>query len=120
LLLFYDITQKRKGNLIMSQAIATQFIQKVSQNESLRAEVIGLGTDMAALVKLAAREGFIVSEADLQAAGAAATSAGQPLSEDQLMAVAGGHDGMTPGSSRTNNRDWTGCGSGINGCHYAG
>jgi predicted ribosomally synthesized peptide with nif11-like leader len=71
----------------MSQAIATQFIQKVNQNEGLRAEIISAGQDMKAIVAIAKREGFSLSESDLQAGGA----------------------------YNTGNKNWTGCGSGQEG-----
>jgi predicted ribosomally synthesized peptide with nif11-like leader len=92
----------------MSQAIATQFIQKVGQNEGLRAEIISAGQDFKAIIAIAAREGFDFSEADLQAASSMNT-AGKELDADQLANVAGG-------ARPTKFADWTGCGSGDPGC----
>jgi predicted ribosomally synthesized peptide with nif11-like leader len=95
----------------VSQAIATQFIQKVGQNEGLRAEIISAGQDLKAIVAIAQRAGFSFTEADLQAASASMGQAGQELSADQLAAVAGGG-----GTAETKYSSWTGCGSGQSGC----
>jgi predicted ribosomally synthesized peptide with nif11-like leader len=95
----------------MSQAIATQFIQKVGQNEGLRAEIISAGQDMKAIVAIAAREGFSLSEADLQAASSNMSQASKELSADELATVAGGDN--TPATKYSG---WTGCGSGQGGC----
>jgi predicted ribosomally synthesized peptide with nif11-like leader len=102
----------------MSVDSARKFIEASQVDLALRSEVIGLGQDMDALLKLARSKGYDFSVEDLQETmrrggltEGVTYEAGQELTEAELTAVAGG-------SSHT--KTWTGCACGKKGCSWTG
>jgi len=88
---------------------ASAFIQRVYADSNLRNQVIALGQDTDALLRLAGENGFQFTADEFQAAvREAGYGAGEELSEAELANVAGG--------AGTGDSAWTGCSSGQSGC----
>jgi predicted ribosomally synthesized peptide with nif11-like leader len=101
----------------MSVDAAKKFIETAQSNPALQSEVVGLGQNSAAIIELATKNGYeftpdelleAVKTMGLEGDASQELEPGQELTEEQLIAVAGGSSHW---------KTWTGCACGKKGCH---